>query len=781
MSSYLILIAVAIPCCTCITASAQTAPIANRIEMVGNRSFSKHTLLKELKAQPEFLIASHAFGDESKLANVIERLLVKGYRNEGFDQASVQCQQVTTQTKPSLSRWEIIIDEGKQIRCGQVRIQSAKQIDPQSLERRLTQAFAEATAFPNFVEINGNVITHWVNEQGKESKLKDPVWKTGDEVRFDSELGLRQQVIQAIEDLGFSRSDVLVRFEVDRDKQTADLLVEILDEGVADRISEIDIQGNSINTKEQILAYLGVSVGDPIARRDLQQWTKRLWDSGRFKKHQFRFDKQTQSLSLEVEECSGLPPLDEPINKIATVLLKASQWLAGIAARGDDIETFNAWGNDKLLVIESNDGLFAEFRSPLDTSTDAQSETVSLLIDRDRFILNHSALPQCLRIPLSSMDGQIQFSTEHFADPEPNKFLKGTFTLAGNTKRDENEAPLRFNFRSSPVNWLPLAYKDSVHYEFIGGDLILTHGKESIRIDVESGKVNQWTTRNGMLRFAPGLLSAARSTFLGELPEADQHGQQHRQPVTATVAFLTSDPVIQTLNRFRRETPPLIDPLQISAIRKLNDGGMLRGCDLLLTWMGDDANDEKFDIPVAPSKNLSSEQIVWNVGSRIALLHIDKVFQEGTWPSMLSKEFCLRSLGASKYTSKVVQQLAEAPSSGPICLAALTLMLKQFRSDLYKRTANIGLQRLSPEAFSRDYDALTAVIGDDFFVRLRRSIATLTDAEMTALENALPIARATRLLRRIQHTTIQAEESESQYWYRVAHDPLAAWLQQNAG
>ncbi|GAA4473419.1 hypothetical protein GCM10023156_71360 [Novipirellula rosea] len=87
---------------------------------------------------------------------------------------------------------------------------------------------------------------------------------------------------------------------------------------------------------------------------------------------------------------------------------------------------------------------------------------------------------------------------------------------------------------------------------------------------------------------------------------------------------------------------------------------------------------------------------------------------------------------------------------------------------------------MHPEAFRRDYDALTAVVGDDFFVRLRRSMAMLSDAEIGALENALPMTRTPRLLRRIQQTKIETAESESQFWYRAARDPLAAWLSQNA-
>uniref|UniRef100_UPI003565E20A hypothetical protein n=1 Tax=Novipirellula sp. TaxID=2795430 RepID=UPI003565E20A len=129
-------------------------------------------------------------------------------------------------------------------------------------------------------------------------------------------------------------------------------------------------------------------------------------------------------------------------------------------------------------------------------------------------------------------------------------------------------------------------------------------------------------------------------------------------------------------------------------------------------------------------------------------------FAQGTWPLLLSKEFCLRSLGASKYTQQVLQQLGQDQHNGPICFAAMTLALKQFKSDSVKRAASLGLQRMNPEAFRRDYDALTAVVGDDFFVRLRRSLAMLSDAEIGALENSLPMTRMPRLLRRIQQTTI---------------------------
>ncbi|EMI22688.1 secreted protein [Rhodopirellula maiorica SM1] len=776
----LIVIAVALHCCIPATASAQTYPIAKRIEMVGNRSFSKHQLLAKLNAHPQFLIASHAYGDSSKLADVIEQLLVKGYRNKGFDKVIVKCEEVASDDGASPSRWEIRINESKRILCGDVHILSAKQIDPQTLVHRLTQPYADSNTFPNFVRTNSIVVTHWVNEQGKESKLKEAVWKIGDEVRFDSELDLRKQVIQAIADLGFSQSDVLVRFDVDRTQQTATLIVEILDEGAMHRINEIRIQGNSINTNEQILNYLSMATGDIVNHNRLQQMTKRLWESGRFKKQQFRFDKPTQTLSLEVEECNELPPIDEPTNQTATVLMKASHWLSGVAARGDDIETFNDWGDSKLLVIESSDGLFVELKSSFDTSINDRSETMSLLIDRDMFVLNHSRLPECLRIRLSSMDGQIQFSKEHFADPEKDKFLKGTFTLSANTRRDKNEGPLKFNFRSSPVNWLPLAYRESVDRQFIGGELILTHEKESIHIDVESGKVNQWTTANGMLRFAPGLFHAARSTYIQELPEAIHRGDNSANAVTATIGYLISDPVVQTMNRERHEAMPMVERQAISAIRKLVNGGLLYGFDEALTWMDNDRREETFHIHMDAPEDLASEAIVWNLAARLTLQHVDKVFKEGTWPSIIIKESCLHVLEASKYGPKVMQDLVSDQRNGPLCMAAMTLAMKHFNSDSFRQVANIGLQRLTREAFCRDYDSLTAVVGDEFLVRLRSGVATLTEAEIESLANTLQHPGVGDVLRRIQQTSIKAGESESEFWYRVAHDPLAAWLRQNA-
>ena len=110
----------------------------------------------------------------------------------------------------------------------------------------------------------------------------------------------------------------------------------------------------------------------------------------------------------------------------------------------------------------------------------------------------------------------------------------------------------------------------------------------------------------------------------------------------------------------------------------------------------------------------------------------------------------------------------------------MTWALKQFKSDSAKQSASIGLQRLNPEAFGHDYNALTAIVGDEFMVRLRSSLATLTDEEMAALANALRVAGVGDFLQRLQQTPIQAGESESQFWYRVSRDPLAAWLKRNA-
>jgi hypothetical protein len=115
----------------------------------------------------------------------------------------------------------------------------------------------------------------------------------------------------------------------------ADVRVKVLNEGLAMELGTIHLVGNSTNTREETLDYLGLSPGMPIKQGFVDDLRRKLYHSGRFLGWEVLATQANPSdsapgrleLLLVVAEHWQAPPLSTALSREQTALRKFAQWL----------------------------------------------------------------------------------------------------------------------------------------------------------------------------------------------------------------------------------------------------------------------------------------------------------------------------------------------------------------------------------------------------------------------------------------------------------------------
>ena len=785
------LIAVAITFTARLHADAPVNPAINAtyarldsIDVTGNLSFSDASIKHELFAQPEFLVANHPMGNQQDFQRVVRELLIKGYRYHGFPDVSVELKAAkdkkdeykrnAARQKSDSPMWTINIIEGKQILCAGVRVSGTNQIDVEQLTQRLTQPYPNDEAIAHFVHSDEEVVTLWVDGDGDKSKLEDAIWNSGKGVPIGSEEEFHRQVVKALSDVGFSNATVIVRFDLDKTNAKATLVVDVIDEGAKDRVQTITIGGLNINDRDSLLAFLDLSDGDRIDRQKIQDIARMLWESGRFEKQSVKFDPKTGTLKMQVVERKELPRIDRPLNKNAEILLKMSRWLTGLGVRGDDME-FNVNNHGvRIHVIYSEDGILFE------VLRDETNDNLTMLIDKDHLLIDHSQLGEKLCVFPNQDVAHLRATFRCSASDKPDKFSDINLSFTASQSGDTKDGLLSFDLLSSPSDWLPMAYQEKIDKQSTDSKLILARDEYQIQIDSQSGRINKWVRGNDSARFAPGLFRAARQACVTSLATKPAYETTDGM-LTDAVLYITSDPVTRSIRTaLDTETDERIDQPLVSALRRLIDDGLLRGFDMAAGMMSAKGEPESYSIPGVIRNKGSLTAAYTEVVARATLLHAHKVFDEETWPLILTREVALVLLGSSAYTNKVLEQLISDPQTGPIGLATIAALLKTVKAPpgAINLVSKHALHRLNPSDFSSDFALLTRIIPAESITQFRKSIASLDPEEIDALAKLVVDENWDASVRKIHAVgnTDGAELSEADFWYLVCHEPLESWL-----
>ncbi len=759
-------------------ASAQTpaADYWDRFEFEGNQAFTSTQLRDALLADPDFLLAAHPLGASDELASVIRKQLVAGYRRQGFLAPGIRVQ---ASEDPVAAL--VTIDEGPQIRVGNVRIHASGQLDPEVLRKRLTEPFPKSDAFPTFVAVDGKPVIRWVDRDGKPAKLEKPIWKPGEPVPLDTESSLHQAVVKALTDLGYSDALVFTRLEIDEDSRTCELVVQLAEEGPANRADAIEITGVSTNTPEQVRRWIGWQPGQVVDQQRIAEITQRLWHSGRFPKHLVRFERDAAGagkLVIELEESPGVPSLDESLNELADVFQRTGRWLGDLDQRGEDVViTYEADGH-RLRAVQSQRGMLLHYTRLSDSVPPRPLHHWALLMDEQQVAILHSQHPQKWAAALNAVTTQFRFRTKIHAAGTKERLFGVNLNFNWNNKRPADQPVLQHAFDVRPADWIPFAYKPNFDCQIRDGVLVGTRGDDHIRIDAESGQILNWNSADMRVQFVAGALEKERAALL-ELHASKANAYDSLRPISSFAAYLSSEPIwsdTDALWNMQNPQHPKVDPALRSAIEKLIAGGLLAPVDAVANHWGQGGAGERFFVPSEPPKGVDWQGLMRMAGARVVLRLAPQVLPEDGWPLTVTREACLVALGRTKHTSKVLQQLHRDPDCGPLCHATVAYLLSKINYRETSLVAGRGLEQMTAEAFASDWDTLFAGASGQWLRDMLLTVGSLTDQERDALLERVGDGAARQLLVRLGQQTGQGRGEPGEAVYEMAELPLKAWF-----
>lgn len=275
----------------------------------GITSVPPHEVVESLFAD---LDVAYSFTDSPM--EVFQRLLVEktilGLRHSGFPSPHVSI-------ADRFDRLELNVQEGPRWMAGEIRIRGAQRVDVGKL-------------------VDGLLLndTAAANSRARESR-----WAVGQPAHLDepTRILLAQRTDELLAQQGYTRAKSDVEIVGNPSVAAATLLVTIQDEGMPVRVGDIELVGNKVHTREQLLAYLQLPV-DAVLSTDLcREIEKRLQRSGRFVDCRFYGAAKGSSPRLWLDEFAEAPRLDQPLSREEDALIKLAAWLDAFEQRNEDL------------------------------------------------------------------------------------------------------------------------------------------------------------------------------------------------------------------------------------------------------------------------------------------------------------------------------------------------------------------------------------------------------------------------------------------------------------
>jgi len=595
-------------------------------------------------------------------------------------------------------------------------------------------------------------------------------------------------------DLGFSSPQVLVAIATDPNTSQAELVVDILDEGMRDFVDAIDVNGSEVNSSDQVLNFLNLEPGFTFDSIQQQRLTKQLWDSGRFTKHQLEFNRDNDGmgrLSIKLADVPGVPPLTQPLSSGANVFMKARRWLSGMSERGEDLVINFKNDNVQVQVVQSMHGMLVQIDAPNNSpvnknksegegiAADEPLRKTTFVVDRNHVGLSHSDSPSIWRADVTGFHGAIRLETKLAAAQSDKHLSNVTFNLKWHSERRDDEPLLSQMLNLSPAGWCAFAYKKELDIETVGNKLFATGDTERLVVDVESGQISRWDSGSSTARVQAGLFEQMRDQIVSENAHK-QNEYQSTQPVTSLIQFMVSEPcwngLIDVL-RIASSGTKSLNPELRSAFEKLASVGLFVPLDAFALHTAQSSRGERFVIPDETTEPKDLKRWAVALVGKYTLKCLPDLFAEGTWPMTVAREACLVAVQRGRHTNKVLKELKHDASTGPLCDASVACLLSLVRQPIASSFATRSLENLDPVKFDRDMNVLLSGPNGRWITGVMHGMALMNDSEIMALGQLSKSDRLGHALKVIQIHAAPAVANES-LWYQASQVGLEAMLRE---
>ena len=688
-----------------------------RFVFEGAKTFTPDALREALKDTSAFFEISHPLAPLDAYLEAIQRKLLVGYQHHGFPEARIEARQ-----DAKAHRIVVKVEEGPRYVCGSVKVNGAQKVSAAAIIERLVpsqapiQSGQRAFAFQDKAPATNPLTQALLNE----SDRPEPLWVKGEPAPC-SNVDLRQmkaQVTDLLREQGFLFPKAEVLVVPDKTARTAELQVEVLEEGLRGVIGRIDIVGNKTNTAEAVLRYLDLKPGMELSSQRVAMVEDRLWRSARFLSYKVSLGSPDAKggipLQIELAEYDGAPPLEQAFSPTDQALLKMREWLSKLDESGEDmvatLSGLAAPAPESELVLSPRSGLVLRARDA-DRKADAGDDyAVVLQAGQVGFYSPIGGRKLLLACPKTQLRGFLTVDTNLAAtNGGPFRISLGAGFNTPKTGAAATSA-YRFELALPPVACVGLARQGNYSCWLDGDVLIRSNTTMLLKLNVRTGRIIEFRSANEIgdatarLRFEKGAYErASRSieTSTANLPDA----ADTNAPLSSALAFLAeelrSSKYVGMSSGTNRAAEAAARLSTLTSQFRL--GGILAPLNRLVAETNELAGkQEVFSIP----EDLGSVGVTPSeVAAAIAgwlLRHSDELFTARSWPWTVLREASFTVQGKGTYTEQALTEIYESSETGPLGYLTAAALLSRVQPPLARKFAARGLERLSAADFHRD-------------------------------------------------------------------------------
>jgi hypothetical protein len=686
------------------------------VSVRGARSFTANAIKATLFADPWLLLAAHPAAPREGYLRVLRQRVQTGYLHLGFPDATVNARIDGTFAIVSLC-------EGSRYLCGDVRVTGAKNIPVDRLIGRLTgpRLPADAVIDPDDKDEEGLPLP----QRLPAIKFDAPVWAKGKPAPFDalSQQNIYQQVKADLADLGYHFPKFTAKVAAQPARKTAELVVQITDQGPSDEIDEIEVSGHHRDTMQQILDYLKTQPGMRFDQAQRARIERLLWQSGRYAAYKLtpveRGPGEGIKLQLDLTEYPRATPISKELSREERTLLKTREWLTQLGRGRSDIVISRKGDGARLeFVISPQRGCLALVRDAGGPDGIIRGAFVLTerqigyynLADRRKIVVPLTAyqLYVALRLVLNDAD-----------------LYKRPFWLtfgAGLQPREKAGAGEAVNLKISaaPAYFVALGHEYDAEFTWKGHRLVVARSAGNLEIDESTGRVIQCGIVNddykpaGSVTFVDGAFQRQMRT-IEQASAGSKDAIDPRRPIGSFVKACWNDEPLWKLYQYSASRDKDYNPEVLKQVRQIGrlllDHGVL---DPLDEWFvasrqqPETKEEEEFDIPGVVTQIPWDLQKLWPQLPRLSLMAVDGLFPRNSWPWTLWREATLAWANHAEYTSYELQRLAASPDMGPLGRVFTARLLRLYHLPGYQAMAAEGLRHLGAADFRRDCRVLLA-------------------------------------------------------------------------
>ena len=664
----------------------------------GLTELSPELVKKYLSRDFEILLVSHPRGPRGALPEVLETRALELFRANGFPEAKV-----TARIDGTSRQIEILVDEGPRCVANNIVVEGADDELAKKIQARLSQQATRQSSVESDAEVRTEML-QWNFPKAESSKEEDKsLWHKGEPISWGRNAmeRIRTRVERVIAENGY----LTPKFEcqIEPEGGIADLVIHVSDLGARAMIQEIRVDGNQRDSTEQLLRYLNVKQGDPIAEQQRVQMEQALWESGRFEKYKILVqpDDDGVTLVISVKDAKGIPGLFEPLSREQKTVLKAVDWmLAEEDCLRDLVVNYETttWKGEFVL---SQKGTLVDIARQT-SGSDEEFHVTAFAADHGIQFYDVTTQRK-LAIPDFSTDVTVQLMCGlDWSDPEaPFRTVFGLGFEHTPAASLQSDVPVSFDVTIEPVFLLTLlemraaAVKwddDRLQISTSNGGLLVIH-EQSGEFVYRYQKGDDQTH----VRAAENYFDDRFQQFVEETDSYDECFDASA-PVNSVARFVRGLSRPHELSEVASvDFFEIVDKLCSDEVLRIMDEWVVQARDMSKQREGEQLVFESS----LPQENFT--QVI----ARNLVGQADELFPRNSWCWSVFREINFQLAGSGNVTNQELRFVLQNQNTGPVaCWAVSELLLVARQPRLAVAVAQMGRQRMNSIAFRTDCEAL---------------------------------------------------------------------------